>query len=366
LWQGAASRVVIPSLRVVKVAIVSTPFVRVPPRSYGGTELVIHDLARGLARAGHIVTLFATGDSEAANLRFVYREAVWPPTAEAEQVHCAQSARDVMREQFDLVHAHTPGMLAFADVLGAPLVYTMHHDRDERRAALYRSHPEVRYVAISARQGATHPEVESAVVHHGLDPERYPPGRGEGDHAAFLGRLAPCKGPDIAIAAARSAGVPIRLAGEVHREDATPAWRATMARALRQPGVEHVGPVSWDAKALFLGAARALLMPVRWEEPFGLVMIEAMLCGTPVIAFVGGATPEIVDDGVTGFLVQDEREMAAALRYVSNIDRAACRRRAQARFSSSRMVHDYERVYARAAGRSLLSFEPPEAPTATG
>jgi glycosyltransferase involved in cell wall biosynthesis len=130
--------------------------------------------------------------------------------------------------------------------------------------------------------------------------------------------------------------------------------------------VVHVGPVSWDAKARFLGAARALLMPVRWEEPFGLVMIEAMLCGTPVIAFAGGAIPEIVEEGITGFVVRDEREMADALRYVSDIDRAACRRRAQARFSASRMVRDYERVYAHAAGRPLLTLEPPEAPTVAG
>ena len=345
-------------MRTVKIAIVSTPSLPVPPRCYGGTELVIHELVCGLSRAGHRITLFATGDSQARDLRFVYREAVWPPDPGAERIHCSQAARDIARERFDVVHAHAPAMLAFASVLGAPLVYTIHHDRDERRADLYASLPDVHYVAISARQAELLPELDCDVVHHGLDPDRFPPGRGEGDYAAFLGRLVPAKGPEVAIAAARAAGVRIRLAGQVHREDVTPGWHDLIDRALGQPGVEHVGPVAGEAKVRFLGAARALLMPVRWEEPFGLVMIEAMLCGTPVIALAGGATPEIVDEGVTGLVVQDEREMAGALRAVTAFDRGACRERARERFSAARMVRDYERVYARAAGRALFTLEP--------
>jgi glycosyltransferase involved in cell wall biosynthesis len=357
----------------VKLAIVSTPFVRVPPRNYGGTELVIHELVSGLTRAGHMVTLFATGDSRARDVRFVYREPVWPPDPNTEAIHCSQTARDIARERFDAVHAHLPGMIAFAEVLGAPLVYTIHHERDERLLDVYRRHPGVRYVAISARQAEMHPELDCEVVHHGLDPERYPAGAGDGNYAAFLGRLAPCKGPDVAIAAARSAGIPIRVAGEVHPADATPQWRALMDNELRQPGVDYVGLVSGEAKIRFLGRARALLMPVRWEEPFGLVMIEAMLCGTPVIAFGRGAVAEVVEEGLTGYVVQDEREMASVLKRLPGLDRAACRRRAQERFSSARMARDYELLLARAAGRALLSFdstkgpsEPAESPSVAG
>jgi glycosyltransferase involved in cell wall biosynthesis len=211
-------------------------------------------------------------------------------------------------------------------------------------------------VAISAKQAQLEPQLACQVIHHGLDPQSYPLGRGDGDYAAFLGRLAPCKAPDLAIAAARAAGISIRLGGEIHPVDATPDWVAVMASALAQPGVLHLGEMGGARKARFLGGARALLMPLRWEEPFGLVMIEAMLCGTPVIAYARGAAPEIVDERTTGFLVADEDEMAAVLTQLDRFDRAGCRLRAAARFSSGRMVRDYERVYARAiAGAGILA-----------
>lgn len=315
---------------------------------------MVHELERGLSGAGHDVTLFATGDSRGADVRFAFPSPVWPPDPRAEAVHCAHAARTIARERFDVVHAHAQAMLGFADELEAPLVFTLHgvHDAALTRECL--RHPTVRCVAISERQAQLEPGLACDVVHHGLDPEAYPLGRGEGDYAAFLGRLAPCKGPELAVAAARAAGAPLKLAGEVHLVDATPAWTATLARALAQPGVTHVGPLGGERKVRFLGAARALLMPIRWEEPFGLAMIEAMLCGTPVIGFPRGSAPEVVDEGVTGFLVEDVDEMAAVLPRLTRFDREACRRRAQVRFSTRRMVHDYERAYERAvaaAGR---------------
>jgi glycosyltransferase involved in cell wall biosynthesis len=339
----------------MRIAVVSTPFVAVPPRGYGGTELVVHELVRGLSAAGHDVTLFATGDSRARDLRYVYSAPVWPPDRRAELRHCAAAARAIAGERFDLVHAHTPAMLSFADELGAPLVYTIHHARDDRLTQAYRRRPFVRYVAISARQAELVPELACEVIHHGLDPERHPLGHGEGDYALFLGRLSPVKAPELAIAAARAANVAIRLAGELHVDDATPGWKVELSAALAQPGVLHVGPVSGERKMRLLGGARALLMPLRWEEPFGLVMIEAMMCGTPVVAFPRGAALEIVDEGITGFLVGDLAEMAAALARLDAFDRVACRRRAQARFGSARMVRAYERVYARAGATAQLA-----------
>lgn len=329
----------------MRIALVSTPFIPVPPRSYGGTELVVHELARGLTAAGHDVTLFATGDSCGGDVRFVYPRPVWPPRRDAELHHCAAAAQAIAGEPFDLVHAHAPAFVDLADALRTPVVLTLHHAHDERLTAAYARSRRARLVAISGRQAELEPALACQVIHHGLDPARYPLGRGERDDAVFLGRLVPCKGPLSAIAAARAAGVPLRLAGEVHAADAPPAWLARLRAALAQPGVRHLGRVGGERKAELLGGARALLMPLGWEEPFGLVMIEAMLCGTPVVAFPRGAAPEIVDAGVTGFLVDDEAEMASVLARLAGFDRQACRRRAQARFSSARMVRDHEVLY---------------------
>ncbi|HEX7622149.1 MAG TPA: glycosyltransferase family 4 protein [Anaeromyxobacteraceae bacterium] len=333
----------------MRIALVSTPFAAVPPRGYGGTELVVHELARGLSAAGHQVTLFATGDSRGPDVRWLFERPVWPPAEQAELRHCAAAARAIAQEGFDVVHAHAPAMLALAPGLGAPVVYTLHHAHDERLTRCYTRRPLVTYVAISARQAALEPELACELVHHGLDPTRHPPGDGRRDDAVFLGRLSPCKGPELAIEAARAAGVAIRLAGEVHAADATPEWAGRLRAALTLPRVEHLGPVSGERKLELLGGARALLMPILWEEPFGLVMIEAMLCGTPVIAFPRGAAPEIIDEGLTGFLVDSSEEMAAVLGQLRGFDRTACRRRAGERFGAGRMVRDYERVYRRVA-----------------
>ena len=334
--------------------MVSTPFVAVPPRGYGGTELVVFELVRGLEACGHEVTLFATGDSSARDLRYVYRDPVWPPEPDAEVYHCAAAARSIARGRFDVVHAHAASMLTLPGDLGAPLVYTVHHDHQERLTNLYLRRPATHFVAISRRQAELERPLACRVVHHGLDPARYPAGDGAGGYALFLGRLSPGKGPDAAIAAARAAGLPIHVAGEIHRADGGAGWAERLATALAGPGVFHVGQVGGERKAKLLGGARALLMPLRWEEPFGLVMIEAMLSGTPVIAFPRGAAPELVEHGVTGFIAGDVEEMAAILAQLARFDRAACRRRAQARFGAARMVRDYLSVYSLAAAGGLL------------
>lgn len=328
--------------------MVSTPFAAVPPSGYGGTERVVHELVRGLERAGHAVTLFATADSRARDVRFLHERPVWPPDPAAELAHCRAAAHAIAAERFDLVHGHASALVPWADALGAPLVHTLHHARDERLAALYRAHPRVAYVAISARQAALHPELEAAVVHHGLSEREHPRGRGDGEHVLFLGRLARCKGPDLAVRAARRAGLPLVVAGALHDEpEDPPGWARRIARLLASPGVSAAGPVGGREKLELLGRARALLMPVRWDEPFGLVLVEAMLCGTPVVATRRGAAPEIVDEGVTGYLVDDPRDLAAALRRAVLLDRDACRARARGRFGAGRMVRDHLALYAR-------------------
>jgi glycosyltransferase involved in cell wall biosynthesis len=330
----------------VRIALVSTPFVAVPPPAYGGTELVVHALARALARAGHAVTVFATGDSRVEGARALFDAPVWPPEPYAELLHARHAAREIAAGAFDVVHAHVPAMLAFADELPAPVVYTLHHVQDPALSRFYAHVRGVRYVAISHRQAGLVAPRPHHVVHHGLDPALYPLCGPGGDTAFFLGRLSWCKGPEVAVEAARRAGLRIVLAGRPHADDGPPRWDETVLRpALAEPHVAWRPEADLAAKRRLFATARALLVPIRWEEPFGLVMIEAALAGCPVVAFPRGAAPEIVEDGRTGFLVEDVAEMASALRRAARLDRRRIQARARARFSAERMASAYAAVY---------------------
>jgi glycosyltransferase involved in cell wall biosynthesis len=181
----------------VRIALVSTPFVAVPPSSYGGTELVVHALQRALSRAGHDVTVFATGDSRGPSIRSLFRTAYWPPNPYVELLHCRFAAREIARDSFDVAHVHAPAMVAFADDIPVPLVYTIHHADDPTLARFYSAAPRVRRVAISERQAELLTSPTQHVVHHGLDPDVYPECGAGGDAAFFLGRLDWCKGPEL-------------------------------------------------------------------------------------------------------------------------------------------------------------------------
>jgi len=336
----------------MRIAMISTPFVPVPPPRYGGTELIVAELVTGLAAAGHEVTLFATGDSrvgESVSLRARFERPRWPPEPYVELAHAGFAVEEILADPrgFDVVHAHVPSALAFARLVDAPLVYTVHHDDGEdyeRLQSLYRrccAH----FVAISARQRELMDELGAArVIHHGLDPACHRLGAGDGGYCAFLGRFSREKGPHVAVDAARAAGVPIRLAGAPHWRDYEYFEREIGAR-LCKSDVVAVGEVGGRDKCDFLAHACALLFPIDWEEPFGLVMIEAMLSGTPVLAFARGSVPEIVEDGVTGFICRDVDDMAARLRAIGSFDRAACRRRALERWTAARMVQQYVALY---------------------
>jgi glycosyltransferase involved in cell wall biosynthesis len=338
----------------MRIALVSTPFLAVPPRQYGGTELVVHELAEGLVERGHDVELFATGDSRtSAHLHALYAEAQWPPEVLRELNHVAWAMQQIAEHgPFDVIHAHSATTLACGRLLpGVPMVYTIHHERDEQLSAFYRFYPDVHYIAISENQRRREiPLRQLDVIHHGLDPARYQcASRPAGEYVCFVGRFSRVKGPHTAIDAAQRAGVPIRIAGEVHPPD-EPWVEAELRHRLAQPHVSFIGSIGLDVKAPLLCHARALLAPVDWDEPFGLVMIEAMLSGCPVVAFARGSVSELVEEGRTGFIATSMEHMAELIRPngpVDRIDRVACRARAIERFGRDRMVSQHLALYER-------------------
>jgi glycosyltransferase involved in cell wall biosynthesis len=300
---------------------------------------------------GHDVTVYATGDSApSGRLRYRFARPIWPPNELAELRHAAFAFGDMVAEgaargrAFDVVHAHQAPSLALGTLSQLPMVFTLHHERMQSLLDFYLDFPQVTYVGISKQQASLVPELGvQHVVHHGLDPERYPLGRGEGGYLAFLGRLAEEKAPHVAIETARRTHSRIRLGGLPHWNDH--AYFDAFVKPHVGEGVELLGEVGFKDKVALLGGASVLLFPLGWDEPFGLVMIEAMLMGTPVIAYARGSAPEIVDEGVTGFLVNDVDEMVARVAAARALDRARCRARAVERWSGTRMAREYLAVY---------------------
>ena len=337
----------------MKVGLIASPWVPVPPPRYGGSEVVVDVLARGLQRTGDTVVLFASGDSTCpVPRRWIYERALG-----TEDITVASEARHVVRAyealaNCDVIHDHTLfGPLYAASVTATPVVTTCHGQFTEELRDVYAKMAErASVVAISHDQRSRAPGVAvTAVIHHGIDVDQVPFGPGDGGYAVFVGRMSPDKGPDRAIRAARAAGVPLVLAAKMW-EPAEHRYFLDVVEPLLGDDAVYVGEVGGRAKLDLLGNAVALLNPIGWPEPFGLVMIEALASGTPVIAFPEGAAPEIVDHGVTGYLCADEDEVALALSLVGHLSRPACRSAAALRFSADRMVADHRRLY-----ESLLS-----------
>jgi glycosyltransferase involved in cell wall biosynthesis len=334
----------------MRIAIVSTPFIRVPPVGDGGTELFCHDLTEELHARGHDVTLFATGDSEVScRKRWLYPLPAWPPHPHDEIHHVAWALGEVAGKGFDVVHLNTPFGVPFRRFVDAAVVCTLHHHKDPATSRLYAGHPGIGYVTISQRQRELETPLPGAVViHHGLRPDRYPPSDGDEGYLLHLGRYAPEKGTHLAIDAAAGAGLPLVLAGRTHPQD--DAYSAEhVAPRLGRSGVTDVGEADPARKLALLRGARALLCPLQWEEPFGLIAIEAMLCGTPVLGFARGSFPEIVDEGLTGWLAPpgDVAALSRLALRLRGFDRAACARRARERFTAALMTDAYEALYRR-------------------
>ncbi len=329
----------------LRVGIIAPPWVPVPPPSYGGTELVLDVLARGLVRAGHDVVLFTTGDATCDVPRQWLFEHCDPDRMGASvlELRHVAAAYEALH-QCDLVHDHTLAGLFVSELYPeTPVVTTNHGPFNEDLVDIYRQVVErIPIIGISHHQASTAPpEVPvSAVIHHGLDLDRYPYGAEGGDYLLALGRMNHDKGIDRAIDIARRAGLPLLIAAKM-REPAEHRYFTEVIEPLLDDQIRYIGEVGHADKIRLLQGARALLNPIRWPEPFGLVMIEALASGTPVVTTNHGAAPEIVTHGETGFLSDDDAELVRAVQAVGGLSRAACRARAESRFSADRMVADH-------------------------
>jgi glycosyltransferase involved in cell wall biosynthesis len=353
--------------RPLRVGLIAPPWVPVPPPVYGGTEAVIDQLARGLAAAGCDVRLFTTGDSTCpVESGWLYPRALTTRADQAAELAHVQAAYDFLAD-VDVIHDHTLTGPTELDLSSAPMpvVTTAHGEFTPELRVRYRAAAEqVSVIAISRAQRHSAPEVPiAAVIHHGLDVDSFPFGDGRGGYVMFLGRMGPDKGAHRAIAVARAAGRPIVLVAKMW-EPAEHSYFTEVVEPLLGEDAVYVGEVGGQHKLELLGAAEALVNPIRWAEPFGLVMIEALACGTPVLTFPEGAAPEIVDHGRTGFLCSDEDDMASMVERARGLDRRECRSAVASRFSTARMVEDHLALYRRLLARRAAATRPDPAPMA--
>jgi glycosyltransferase involved in cell wall biosynthesis len=345
----------------MRIAQIAPLHEAVPPKLYGGTERVVSFLTEELVALDHDVTLFASGDSEtSARLHPVWPRALRLDPAIRDPIAPHMLMMETVRrhaEDFDMLHFHMdywPFSL-FARQR-TPFVTTLHGRLDlPELQPVFETFSEAPVVSISNAQRRPLPQARFvATVLHGLPETLLTPRPHTPSYLAFLGRIAPEKSPDRAIRIARAAGIPLKIAAKVDRVD--DEYFRSVVKPMLGEGVEMIGEISDREKSDFLSGAIALLMPVDWPEPFGLVMIEAMACGTPVIAFNRGSIPEVVEDGLTGFIVEDETGAVAACSRVERLSRQKVRARFEQRFTARRMAEDYLRVYRAlgAAERSVL------------
>ncbi len=340
----------------MRIAQISPLYEAVPPKLYGGTERVVAYLTDELVALGHDVTLFASGDSiTSAKLHPAWPQALRLDPSIRDPIAPHILLMETVRRhagEFDVLHFHNDYLpWPLFSRQETPWVNTMHGRLDlpefQQIAAAF---PEVPLVSISNSQRLPVPHSNFvATVLHGL-PERLltPQPDVTPSYLAFLGRISPEKGPDRAIRIARRAGIPLKIAAKVDNADRD-YFEAVIRPMLAEPGVEMIGEINEAQKPGFLSGALALLMPIEWPEPFGLVMIEAMACGTPVIAFNYGSVPEVMDDGISGYIVRNEDEAVTALGRLGALDRGRVRAQFEARFTARRMAEDYLALYARLA-----------------
>lgn len=335
----------------MKIAQISPLYESVPPRLYGGTERVVSYLTEELVNQGHEVTLFASGDSK-TSARLVghiekalrLNKEVMDPLAH----HIVQMQDFIERaSEFDIVHFHTDYLyFPLTQLLGVPHVTTLHGRLDiPDLQYVYRKFKDSPLVSISDFQRL--PIIYAnwvGTVYHGLPLDLYQKGSGQGDYVAFLGRISPEKRVDRAIEIAGKAGMKIKIAAKVDKADID-YYNIKIRKLMKLPHVEFIGEIGEDEKGEFLGDAKALLFPIDWPEPFGMVVIEAMACGTPVIAWPHGSIPEILDHGESGFIVGDIKTAVRALKNIDILDREEVRKVFERRFNVSSMARNYVNIY---------------------
>jgi glycosyltransferase involved in cell wall biosynthesis len=335
----------------MRIAQISPLYEAVPPKLYGGTERIVSYLTDELVAMGHDVTLFASGDSvSSAKL-----EAVWPRALRLDPgIRDQMAPHQVMLErvrrmadEFDVLHFHYDYFpFSLFSRQKTPWVTTLHGRLDmPELTPIFDMFPDVPVVSISDSQRRPLPQANFvSTVLHGVPANLLRPVAKKPSYLAFLGRIAPEKGPDKAIRIARRVGIPLKIAAKVDRADQE-YFDTVIKPMLSGGGVEMIGEINEAQKPDFLGGAHALLMPIDWPEPFGLVMIEAMACGTPVIAINRGSVPEVIDDGVSGFIVEDEISSVAAVERLDQLSREAVRAQFDKRFTARRMAEDYVAIY---------------------
>lgn len=346
----------------MKIALLAPPWIPIPPKGYGGIELVVGNLVEGLVKKGHDVTLFATGDSKtSARLEYLYPHALGNDLFIKNNHyfmldHINSFFRLVLKEKFDILHNNAQYLpMFFFDLQTTPFIHTMHgayykdlvtpsgYIREVRNVLMkFKHHP---FVSISDNQRTGLPELNYVgTVYNSIDSRLFTTGDGTGNYLAWLGRITPYKGLDTAIRVAKKAGMKLKIVSFIDKGDQS--YFDTVIVPLLDENTEFHGEIrDTQEKIRFLGSAIATLFPIKWHEPFGIVMVESMASGTPVIAFPMGSVPEVVEDGKTGFLVNSEEEMVEAVKKASSLDRSYIHNYAINRFNNDLLVSGYEEVY---------------------
>ena len=335
----------------MRIAIIASPFIPVPPLRYGGTELFIATLVDALASKNIDVVVYANGESNInAELRWRYARSDWPlanesagMTKELDQLSWALADA---AEDCDIVHVNSALAIPFSRFTSSGMVCTLHHAYDAALSDLYSQYPNISYVAISRDQGSLYPDLNLQAIHHGIDVNQYRITEKKAGYLSFLGRIAPLKGVHTAIKVAKRAGIPLKIAGEIQ-----PVFRDYYEAEVRPHidgrFIEYVGEADLEMKNELLGGSLGMLFPIQWEEPFGLVMVEAMACGTPVFAFGRGAVPEVVCEGVSGSICSSVEDMISCvqrMRFKPRMVRQWVERNFSAEVMASRYLELYRSV----------------------
>jgi glycosyltransferase involved in cell wall biosynthesis len=332
----------------LRIALIAAPFIAIPPADYGGTELFVAHLAEGLRKSNIDAVVYANGESTVeAERRWLYEKAQWP-IKPSEYVwlkeidHTAWAVADALKHS-DLIHVQSTQALALSRFANRPFVLTLHGPHESKLSEYFSHYQEVQYVAISEDQARQESLPKLRTIHHGIDLSLYQLVENKRPYLSFIGRIAPIKGTHVAIEVAQRTGIPLKIAGEVQ-----PVFREYFENKIRPhiDGrlVEYIGPADLRAKNELLGNSMAMLFPIQWKEPFGLVMLEAMACGTPVLALPGGSVPEIVKEGVSGHICRSIRGLINSVANL-NMKPAAVRKYVEENFSINKMVASYISLY---------------------